>query len=136
MDVMSGRTIENSTRDRAAELLAGGATIDETADVVGTASTTILRWQRDAEFREQIDHRRADLWDAEQARLRGLVGKAIDVLGAGLSSPSERIRIECSRQVLRSVGLFKTTSSAGDIAEEKWKWMTSMMEGVTISGHS
>jgi hypothetical protein len=109
---MSGRIVPDTSKTTAIELLADGRSVAQTAEVVGVDPATVGRWRHDPTFVEQLDQRRAELWEVEQVRLRSLVGLAIDVLGEDLRDNSNRrLRHDAAVQVLRSVGLYKVPTA-------------------------
>jgi hypothetical protein len=107
------RALEPGTKEHAIELRAHGFTVQQTADAVGVDQTTVNRWELQEPHRRDLGSQREEMWADQQERLRSLVDRAIDVIGEGLDSPSERTRVECARQVLRSVGLFKALPPVG-----------------------
>jgi hypothetical protein len=107
-------------QQRAVALIAEGKTTRETAEVLGVSERSVVGWRnRHPEFIAALNHARRDRWDAEQERLRSLVGRSIDVLAAGLESPLEKTRLLAAQQVLRSVGLFKTNLAPKGATDEE-----------------
>jgi hypothetical protein len=66
-------------------LLITGKTDQEVAEQAGCSRQTICEWRNNhSAFIAELNSRRQGLWGAQTERLRGLVGKAIEVLGADL----------------------------------------------------
>ena len=65
----------------AIDLLILGHTDHAVAEQIGVARETICRWRNENPyFMAELNRRRKDVWQTAQERLRGLVGKAIDIL--------------------------------------------------------
>jgi hypothetical protein len=65
----------------AIDILILGHTDHAVAEQIGVARETICRWRNEHPyFMAELNRRRKDVWQTAQERLRGLVGKAIDIL--------------------------------------------------------
>src|SRR2546425_12815866 len=66
-------------QEPAADLLAFGSTITETAEKVGVARQTLSQWyNQNLAFQASVNARRQELWRALCNRLHGLLPKALD----------------------------------------------------------
>lgn len=83
------------------ELLTG-ATDAEVAERCGVGTRSIARWRADdALFVAMLNARRAELWEAQRERLRGMVRDALGVLADDLHAEDEEVRRAAARAVLR-----------------------------------
>lgn len=89
-------------QDLALAALLAGQTQEAAAAVAGVTRQTVSEWaRRDALFVATLNQRRQDLWAGYTDRLRGLVGKAIDTIEAGLDSPDERAKLAAAAHVFK-----------------------------------
>jgi len=86
----------------AADMLATGRTVTETAESVGVARQTVSGWlNQSREFRAEFGQRRGEIWEVSGARLRALLPKALDALEQSLQAGS----VAAATAVLRAAGL-------------------------------
>lgn len=86
----------------AADMLATGRTVTETAEALGVARQTVSGWRNQChDFRAEVGRRRAEIWETSGARLRALLPKALDTLEQSLQAGS----IAAAMAVLRAAGL-------------------------------
>lgn len=89
-------------QDLALAALLTGQTQEAAAAVAGVTRQTVSEWaRRDSLFVATLNQRRQALWDGYADRLRGLVGKAIDTVEAGLDSPDERAKLAAAAHVFK-----------------------------------
>jgi hypothetical protein len=87
----------------AIDLLILGHTDQAVAEQIGVARETICRWRNENPyFMAELNRRRKDMWQTAQERLRGLVGKAIDILEQALQ-PDD---VKAAVTVLRAANLY------------------------------
>jgi hypothetical protein len=87
----------------AIDILILGHTDQEVAEQIGVARETICRWRNENPyFMAELNRRRKDVWQTAQERLRGLVGKAIDILEKALQ-PDD---VKAAVTVLRAANLY------------------------------
>ena len=109
---MAGRTIDEVAKESAALLVGEGMSAAQTAELVEVDEATVKRWKVEPSFAQQAGRRRDELWPDASEKLREHVGRAVDVLGEDLYSDDKRLRQAAAIQVLRSVGLYKTSTAA------------------------
>jgi len=81
-----------------------GATDEAAAEAAGVSRATVQRWKLEDDFRAALNGERRALWAAHTDKLRGLLGKSLDVLGKALDSDDERLRVQAALKVLASAG--------------------------------
>lgn len=87
----------------AIDLLILGHTDHAVAEQIGVARETICRWRNENPyFMAELNRRRKDVWQTAQERLRGLVGKAIDILEQALQ-PDD---VKAAVTILRAANLY------------------------------
>jgi transposase-like protein len=89
-------------QEAAADLLAAGATITETAEKLGVARQTVSEWRNhNPGFQAAINSRRQDLWQAQSDRLRALLPKALNLLEGAIDDGG----VNAAVAVLKAAGL-------------------------------
>src|SRR5260370_21653508 len=89
-------------QESALDLLAGGKTDRETAELLGLARPTISRWRLyDPVFAAALNQRRAEIWGAAADRLRALVPEALDALADALKKADPTNRLKAASEILR-----------------------------------
>jgi len=88
-------------QQRVIDLLVMGQTKRAAAAAVGVAAYTVTRWCQDAEFVAGLNARRWEVYEANEERLRALVGKALGVMEAMLEDENPRLRLQAALQVAR-----------------------------------
>lgn len=89
-------------QDLALAALLAGQTQEAAAAVAGVTRQTVSEWaRRDALFVATLNQRRQDLWAGYADRLRGLVGKAIDTVEAGLDNRDQRVKLAAAAHVFK-----------------------------------
>src|SRR5262249_25750987 len=84
------------TQQNAVDLLAAGKNDTETAEALNVNRVTVTRWRLySPQFRAALADQRAAIWGASADRLRALLPKALDLLGAAIeeAEPSDRVTI-------------------------------------------
>jgi len=97
---MSGNKTLTGKQTKCLLLLLSGETVTEASRALRISRDTIYRWMRQDRFREALTDARRDCEAVILPRLAGLLSKSLDVLGAGLDSKSERVRIQSALGVL------------------------------------
>jgi len=88
-------------------LLLAGETDEATAQAVGVTRQTVWEWRsRNPEFIAELNRQRDSIWAAQSDRLRGLVGRAVDVLAGDLDSDDPKIKREAAIHILKCVGIY------------------------------
>jgi hypothetical protein len=108
-------------QENAVDLLLQGKNDGEVAEAVGVTRQTVNTWKNhDAAFIATLNTRRKDLWEAQASRLRGLVGKAVDVLEETLGYKGDpKVRQAAAVHILRTVGLYGADLTPTGPATEK-----------------
>jgi len=107
-------------QQKAAELLAAGKNKKEVAEEVGISRQQLWEWGKNAYFRSAVSIIHADLWVENKQRLRGLSGKAIDVIATEIDNGNLKAAVELCKLVGLSNGKIALTQqgkSVGDILE-------------------
>ena len=100
---MSQYPLLSIEQHNAIDLLILGDTDHAVAEQIGVARETICRWRNENPyFMAELNRRRKDVWQTAQGRLRGLVGKAIDILEQALQ-PDD---VKAAVIVLRAANLY------------------------------
>ncbi len=87
----------------AIDLLILGHTDHAVAEQIGVARETICRWRNENPyFMAELNRRRKDVWQTAHRRLRGLVGKAIDILEKALNADD----VKAAVTVLKAANLY------------------------------
>lgn len=86
--------------------LVSGKNCSEAAEAAGVKPETVSGWMaNDHLFVATLNARREDQWEASIARLRGLVGRAIETVEGLLQSKDEKTRLRAAALILRTAGL-------------------------------
>jgi transposase-like protein len=111
-------------QEAAADMLAAGATVTETAEKLGMARQTVSEWRnQNPGFQAAVNLRRQDLWQAQSDRLRALLPKALNLLENAIETGS----VSAATAVLKAAGLHglqppegpTTTEDAEIVAKEQ-----------------
>jgi hypothetical protein len=87
----------------AIDLLILGHTDHAVAEQIGVARETICRWRNENPyFMAELNRRRKAVWQTAHERLRGLVGKAIDILEKALNADD----VKAALTVLKATNLY------------------------------
>ncbi len=90
----------------AIDLLAGGKTDKQTAELLNLSRTCITKWWLyDPIFQAALNRRRAEVWSAGIDRLRSLIPVALDALAVELENPDSPHRRKAATEILRLVQL-------------------------------
>lgn len=129
---MSKRTEADRSRQltEAQELalasLLSGSSDAEAAQAAGVTRQTVNGWRNEcAPFMAELQARRLSLWEAQQDRLRKLLGGAVDVLESELTQEGDtlearRARLAAAVHVLRASGLYGASlAPAGSLSVEE-----------------
>lgn len=94
----------------AADLLASGRTVTDTAEAVGVTRQTISEWlNRSNTFQAGVGRRRGEVWDCAVDRLQGLLPKALDLIERELQGNS----LAAALAVLKAAGLHGVGAPTG-----------------------
>ncbi len=107
-------------QQQAADLLALGKTKTEAADAVGVSRQQLSLWGQNPFFRSAISMRQSELWQVNKDRLRGLAGKAVDVIEKELDSGNYKSAVELLKIIGLSNGkiaLVQPGKTAGDFMQ-------------------
>ena len=107
-------------QQKAAELLAAGKNKKEVAEEVGISRQQLWEWGKNVYFRSAISMIHAELWVENKQRLRGLSGKAVDVIATEIDNGNLKAAVELCKLVGLSNGKIALTQpgkSVGDILE-------------------
>ncbi|MDR7520783.1 MAG: hypothetical protein QN123_14605 [Armatimonadota bacterium] len=90
----------------AVALVLAGKTDGEAASAAGVTRQTVWEWRHHhPAFIAEVNRRRKEAWGAAAERLRGLLGRAVEVLADGLDAPDPRVRQRAAGLVLQVLGL-------------------------------
>ena len=126
----------------AAELLAAGKTKNMVAEEVGISRQQLWEWGKNVFFRSAVSRIHSDLWIENKQRLRGLGGKAVDVIATELDNGNLKAAVELLKLIGLSNGkiaLAQQGKSVDDLLEidatqyidevmEKWDKPSTMQE--------
>ena len=107
-------------QQKAAELLAAGKTKNTVAEEVGISRQQLWEWGKNVYFRSAVSRIHADLWVENKQRLRGLGGKAVDVIATELDNGNLKAAVELLKLIGLSNGkiaLAQQGKSVNDILE-------------------
>ena len=62
--------------------------------------TTLYNWLRETAFRDELTRQQNEVFDAAFARVKNLVGKAVNGLGDLINSQSETVKRSACRDIL------------------------------------
>jgi hypothetical protein len=90
-------------QQNAIDLLILGHTDQAVAEQIGVARETVCRWRNEHPyFVAELNQRRKEVWHTAHERLRGLVGKAIDILEKALHTDD----VKAALAVLKATTLY------------------------------
>jgi hypothetical protein len=93
-------------QELAVTLLLAGKTDKEAADAAGVSRQTVWTWRtHHPAFIAETNRRRKELWEAAIERLRGLLGRAVEVMEEDLEAQDPRVRQRAASLVLQVLGL-------------------------------
>lgn len=105
-------------QEAAADQLAVGRTVTETAELVGVSRQTVSEWLHHHNvFKAALNARRTEAWSSLLDRLVSLVSSALDVLSRELEQQSPR-SLEAAVHVLKACGVYGTARSIGSMDAE------------------
>jgi len=86
--------------------LAAGQSDGQAAEAAGVDAAQVAAWRdSDALFAATLNRRRAGQWEEQGDRLRGLIPRAVDALGACLDSEDPKTALAAARVILTGAGL-------------------------------
>ena len=119
-------------QQKAAELLAAGKTKNTVAEEVGISRQQLWEWGKNVFFRSAVSRIHSDLWIENKQRLRGLGGKAVDVIATELDNGNLKAAVELLKLIGLSNGkiaLAQQGKSVNDILEiDAAKYVDKIME--------
>ena len=119
-------------QQKAAELLAAGKTKNTVAEEVGISRQQLWEWGKNVFFRSAVSRIHSDLWGENKQRLRGLGGKAVDVIATELDNGNLKAAVELLKLIGLSNGkiaLAQQGKSVNDILEiDAAKYVDKIME--------
>ena len=74
---------------RAIQLLGEGKSVSQVGEILGCDRSCVYRWLKEPRVIAERNRQAAELWDAAQARLQGLVHKSIDVVERHLDEDND-----------------------------------------------
>jgi transposase-like protein len=89
-------------QDLAADALVAGASVTDAAEIASVDRSTVHRWLRQPAFQATVNARRADLRQAQAARLEALAERAIDRLARAID---EDENLDAATTLLKGLGL-------------------------------
>lgn len=90
----SQRATLSVEQHNAIDLLILGHTDHAVAEQIGVVRETICRWRNEHPyFIAELNRRRKDVWQTAHERLRGLVGKAIDIVEKALDADDIKVAL-------------------------------------------
>ena len=102
-------------RANAIDLLLTGKTASEVAKAVGVTRQMVNGWHDcNAEFMAELFARRVALWEAQGERIRSLVPRAVDLLGAKIGDGN----LAAAVQLLRAAGYYSGDRHPRSLDEE------------------
>lgn len=84
---------------RGIELLLAGKTVTDVANILGKDRKTIYRWRQNPYFSAELNRMQGELLEGTRSRLRGLAGKAIDVIDRHLDEGSLKAAVELMKAI-------------------------------------
>src|SRR5262245_18593497 len=106
--------------DRAAAMLAAGATVRAAADAVGVSERTIYRWLEGSEFRTRVREIRDGLISAASGRLIDGMSESAEKLRKLLEADSEAVQLAAAKAgielPLRVVELTELQDKVNDLS--------------------
>jgi hypothetical protein len=112
------RRVLTPQQEAAADQLAAGRTVTETAAAVGVTRQTVSEWlHHHHAFKAALNHRRNEAWTSLLDRLASLAPVALDVLMREVEQPGPRA-LEAAVHVLKACGLYGTLRPVGSTDPE------------------
>src|SRR5262245_55975964 len=102
-----GQSRLNEKQHAAIELLLLGKSLGATAKAIEIDPRTLYRWRQDADFRRELEQRRAELWGEAAQRLSAMVHPSLDVLEEQLYDRYDRARFNAALTLLKLADLRK-----------------------------
>jgi len=101
--------------------LAAGQSDAGAAEAAGVDAAQVAAWRdSDALFAAILNRRRAGQWEEQSDRLRGLIPRAVDTLGACLDCEDPKTALAAARVILTGAGLLGgDLRPSGPIVAEK-----------------
>ena len=110
----------NSNQIQAAQLLASGKSITDTAEEVGVSRQTIHDWQKNNYvFIAELNSLKLEIREAGRQALQSSIALAVDTINSIMSnSDNDLARLKAAHDILYRTGIFKP-ESIGSINPEK-----------------
>jgi hypothetical protein len=90
-------------QENAIDVLLTGKTDRETAEAVGVSRWTVQQWRTQHPlFRATLEQKRAEVWRGAQEKLRSLLRRAVENLGAAVEAGD----LKASVELLKAVGMY------------------------------
>ena len=89
---------------QALPFLVAASSRSEAAKLAAIARTTLYRWMEDYEFRRELERLRSEAADLTHCELKGLMFKAVQVLGEAMEDANTNVRLRAA-QITLSVAL-------------------------------
>ena len=87
--------------------LVASRNLSECARLAQVGLRTLYRWMEDMDFREELDRLRGEAAELAYTELKGLMLKAVHVLGSAMEDANPQVRLRAAQTAL-SVGLKAT----------------------------
>jgi len=84
--------------------LVGAPSLTEAAKLADVGRTTIYRWMEDYEFPQELERLRSEAAELAHCELKGLMFKAVQVLGEAMEDTNTNVRLRAA-QITLSVAL-------------------------------
>ena len=93
-------TVLSDKQLRVLPYLVASPTVSEGARVSRVGLRTLYRWMNDADFRQELERRRSEAAELACVELKGLMFKAVHVLGQAMDDPSPHVRLRAAQTAL------------------------------------
>jgi Homeodomain-like domain-containing protein len=101
-------------QQNAIDLLILGHTDQAVAEQIGITRETVCRWRNEHPyFMAELNRRRKEMWQTAHDKLRGLVGKAIEIVAKALDTDD----VKTALAVLKSTKLYGNVDTPGGETE-------------------
>jgi len=74
--------------------------LSEAAKLAEVGRTTLYRWLEDDDFRNELERLRSEATDLAHCELKGLMLKAVQVLGEAMEDPNANVRLRAAHITL------------------------------------
>lgn len=96
----NGSTSLTEKQLQALPYLVGASSRSEAARLAEVGRTTLYRWMEDWQFREELERLRRQALDLAHAEIKGLMLKAVQVLGESMDDANPFVRLRAAQTTL------------------------------------